>query len=51
MPESDDPAPCRIPESVPSDLAAMLTVRYESYEALCRQLYFKLPVFLARHGL
>ena len=38
-------------QSVPSDLAGMLTLRYESYETLCRQLYFKLPVFLARHGL
>lgn len=38
-------------ESVPSDLAAMLTVRYKNYETLCRQLYFKLPLFLARHGL
>jgi hypothetical protein len=38
-------------QSVPSDLAGMLTLRYRSYEALCRQLYFKLPVFLARHRL
>jgi len=38
-------------QSVPSDLAAMLTVRYETYNQLCRQLYFKLPAFLGRHGL
>jgi hypothetical protein len=37
--------------SVPSDLAGILTVRYHTYEELCRQLYFKLPLFLSRHQL
>jgi hypothetical protein len=37
--------------SVPSDLAGILTVRYHKYEELCRQLYFKLPLFLRRHQL
>jgi len=26
-------------------------VRYRTYEELCRQLYFKLPLFLGRHHL
>ncbi len=37
--------------SVPSDLAGILTVRYRNYEELCRQLYFRLPLFLRRHQL
>lgn len=43
----------RIPDtgSVPSDLQGLLRIQYQSYEDLCRQLYFGLPVFLERHGL
>lgn len=37
--------------TVPTDLAALLTVRYRDYNHLCRQLYFKLPRFLERHQL
>jgi hypothetical protein len=37
--------------TVPTDLAALLTVRYRDYNHLCRQLYFKLPRFLERHRL
>lgn len=36
--------------SVPSDLQGLLRIQYRSYEDLCRQLYFGLPVFLERHG-
>lgn len=35
----------------PSDLAHLFRVRYESYEDLCRQLYFRLPIFLEKTGL
>lgn len=43
----------RIPDtgSVPSDLQGLLRIQYQSYEDLCKQLYFGLPVFLQRHGL
>jgi hypothetical protein len=43
----------RIPDtgSVPSDLHGLLRIQYRTYEDLCRQLYFGLPVFLERHGL
>ena len=37
--------------TVPTDLAALLTVRYCDYNHLCRQLYFKLPRFLERQKL
>ena len=37
--------------TLPTDLAALLTVRYRDYRDLCRQLYFKLPRFLERHRL
>jgi len=37
--------------SVPSDLQGLLRIQYRSYEDLCRQLYFGLPVFLERHRL
>jgi hypothetical protein len=42
----------RIPDSgsVPSDLQSLLRIQYRSYEDLCKQLYFGLPVFLERHG-
>jgi len=36
--------------SVPSDLQGLLRIQYRSYEDLCKQLYFGLPVFLERHG-
>jgi hypothetical protein len=43
----------RIPDtgSVPSDLQGLLRIQYQSYEDLCKQLYFGLPIFLERHGL
>jgi hypothetical protein len=43
----------RVPDtgSVPSDLQGLFRIRYQSYEELCRQLYFNLPLFLARHKL
>jgi hypothetical protein len=43
----------KIPDtgSVPSDLQGLLRIQYQSYEDLCKQLYFGLPVFLERHGL
>jgi hypothetical protein len=43
----------RIPDtgSVPSDLQGLFRIQYRSYEELCRQLYFNLPLFLARHEL
>jgi hypothetical protein len=43
----------RIPDtgSVPSDLHGLLRIQYRSYEDLCKQLYFGLPVFLERYGL
>jgi hypothetical protein len=31
--------------------AGILTLRYRTYEELCRQLYFKIPLFLSRHQL
>jgi hypothetical protein len=37
--------------SVPSDLKGLFRIQYRSYEELCRQLYFNLPLFLARHEL
>lgn len=42
----------RIPDtgSVPSDLQGLFRIQYGSYEELCRQLYFNLPLFLARNG-
>jgi hypothetical protein len=36
--------------SVPSDLQGLLRIPYRSYEDLCLQLYFNLPIFLKRHG-
>lgn len=43
----------KIPDtgSVPSDLQGLLRIQYRSYEELCKQLYFGLPIFLERHGL
>jgi len=43
----------RIPDtgSVPSDLQGLFRIQYRTYEELCRQLYFNLPTFLARHEL
>jgi hypothetical protein len=43
----------KIPDtgSVPSDLQGLLRIQYQSYEDLCKQLYFGLPIFLERHGL
>jgi len=43
----------KIPDtgSVPSDLQGLFRIQYRSYEDLCRQLYFNLPLFLARHAL
>lgn len=38
-------------DSVPSDLQGLIRIQYRSYEDLCRQLYFALPIFLARHQL
>lgn len=37
--------------SVPSDLQGLFRIQYRSYEELCRQLYFSLPIFLDRHRL
>lgn len=37
-------------DSVPSDLQGLLRISYRSYEDLCHQLYFNLPIFLKRHG-
>ena len=37
--------------SVPSDLQGLFRIQYRSYEELCRQLYFNLPLFLDRHKL
>jgi hypothetical protein len=37
--------------SVPSDLQGLLRIQYRSYEDLCRQLYFGLPVFLEQYRL
>lgn len=37
--------------SVPSDLKGLFRIQYRSYEELCRQIYFNLPLFLARHEL
>jgi hypothetical protein len=37
--------------SVPSDLQGLFRIQYRSYQELCRQLYFNLPLFLARHEL
>ena len=43
----------KIPDtgSVPSDLQGLVRIQYRSYEDLCKQIYFGLPVFLERHGL
>jgi hypothetical protein len=43
----------KIPDtgSVPSDLQGLFRIQYRSYEDLCRQLYFNLPLFLARNEL
>ena len=43
----------RIPDtgSVPSDLQGLFRIQYQSYQDLCRQLYFGFPIFLKRHGL
>jgi hypothetical protein len=43
----------RIPDtgSVPSDLRGLLRIQYETYEDLCRQLYFELPKFLQENKL
>jgi hypothetical protein len=37
-----------VPETgkFPSDLEFLVRVQYASYEELCRQLYFRLPMFL-----
>jgi hypothetical protein len=37
--------------SVPSDLKGLFRIQYRSYEELCRQLCFNLPLFLARYEL
>lgn len=37
--------------SVPSDLQGLFRIQYRSYQELCRQLYFNLPLFLDRHKL
>lgn len=37
--------------SVPSDLQGLFRIQYWSYQELCRQLYFNLPLFLDRHQL
>lgn len=37
--------------SVPSDLQGLFRIQYWSYQELCRQLYFNLPLFLDRHKL
>lgn len=37
--------------SVPSDLQGLFRIQYRSYEELCRQIHFHLPIFLYRHGL
>jgi hypothetical protein len=37
--------------SVPSDLQGLFRIQYWSYQELCRQLYFNLPLFLDRHRL
>lgn len=41
----------KIPDtgSVPSDLEGLCRIQYQSYQDLCRQLYFGLIVFLERH--
>jgi hypothetical protein len=43
----------KIPDtgSVPSDLQGLLRIQYQSYEDLCKQLYFGLPIFLEQHDL
>jgi hypothetical protein len=43
----------KIPDtgSVPSDLQGLLRIQYQSYEDLCKQIYFGLPIFLKLHGL
>lgn len=43
----------RVPDtgSVPSDLKGLFRIQYQSYQDLCRQLYFGLPLFLKGHGL
>jgi hypothetical protein len=37
--------------SVPSDLQGLLRIQYQSYEHLCRNLYFRLPVFFKENML
>lgn len=37
--------------TVPSDLQGLLRIQYQSYQELCRKLYFGLPSFLAHHQL
>ncbi|HEX4961299.1 MAG TPA: hypothetical protein VF173_10710 [Thermoanaerobaculia bacterium] len=43
----------RIPDtgSVPSDLQGLFRIQYSSYQDLCRQLYFKIPIFLEHNKL
>jgi hypothetical protein len=43
----------KIPDtgSVPSDLQGLLRIQYRSYEYLCRNLYFGLPIFLKQNRL
>jgi hypothetical protein len=43
----------KIPDtgSVPSDLQGLLRIQYQSYEDLCKELYFGLPAFLDKNGL
>ena len=37
--------------SVPSDLQGLVRIQYDSYEQLCKQVYFGLPMFFERNGL
>lgn len=43
----------KIPDtgSVPSDLQGLLRIQYQSYEYLCRDLYFRLPIFFKQNRL
>lgn len=38
-------------ESVPADLQGLIRIQYQSYQDLCKKLYFGLPSFLERHKL
>lgn len=37
--------------NVPSDLQGLLRIQYQTYQELCKKLYFGLPSFLASHKL